>query len=97
VELGDQVELILTHPNGWNVIQQRFLQKAVVAAELIPASAVKTRLHFLEESEASTSFCMAVRAELADSIQVRSNEIHVLSAYPLMRKKSTGRMTVHRL
>jgi len=69
-ELGDQVELILTHPNGWNVIQQRFLQKAVVAAELIPANAVKTRLHFLEESEASTSFCMAVHTELADNIQV---------------------------
>lgn len=66
LELGNQAEIILTHPNCWNVIQQRFLRKAVIAAELIPANAVKTRLHFFEESEVSTSIYTA----LADRITV---------------------------
>jgi len=68
LELGDQAEVILTHPNGWDIMQQRFLQKAVVAAELIPANEIQTRLHFLEEGEAATSFCMSIHTALAGSI-----------------------------
>jgi len=71
LELGDQAEVILTHPNGWDIMQQRFLQKAVVAAELIPANEIQTRLHFLEEGEAATSFCMSIHTALAGSITVR--------------------------
>jgi hypothetical protein len=71
LEIGNQAEVILTHPNGWNVIQQRFLQKAVIAAGLMPENAVKTRLHFLEESEASTSFCMSIHSALVHSLAVR--------------------------
>ena len=71
LELGDQAEVILTHPNGWNIIQQRFLQKAVVTAELIPANEIQARLHFLEEGEAAASFCMSMHTALAASITVR--------------------------
>jgi hypothetical protein len=70
LELGNQFEVILTHPNDWNVIQQRFLEKAVIAAELIPANAVKTRLHFLKESLASIS-ALSIHTALADSLAVR--------------------------
>jgi hypothetical protein len=74
LEPSNQAEVILTHPNGWNVIQQRFLQKAVIAAELVPAHAVKTRLHFLEESEASASFCMSTNPALAAATTVRCSD-----------------------
>lgn len=70
LEQGDQAEVILTHPSAWGPNQQQFLQKAVIAAELIPADAVETRLHFLEEIEASMSFCVSMHTTLANDIPV---------------------------
>ena len=70
LELGNQAEIILTHPNCWNESQQLFLRKAVIAAELVPANAVETRLHFFGESEAFASSLIFGNPALAKRIAV---------------------------
>lgn len=69
---GRQAHIILPHPTGWGADQQSFLQDAVVAAGLLPRDAVRTRLHFVEEGEASMTFCMATQAALAEQLTVSS-------------------------
>jgi hypothetical protein len=54
-----QIEYVLTHPNGWEGAQQEQLRKAAIIAGLVPdARAGCSRVHFVTEGEASLHFCI---------------------------------------
>ena len=55
------IEFILTHPNGWEGLQQQQIRHAAKLAELIPGKKKKraSRIHLLTEGEASLHFCIA--------------------------------------
>jgi hypothetical protein len=72
LEQGGQAEIILTCPNQLNEAQRNFLREAIVAAGILPANAINNRLHFVEESEAIISFCLATKFSISDmNIAVR--------------------------
>ena len=54
-----QIEFVLSHPNGWEGIQQKKLRRAAVYAGLIPDNDKgQERIHFVTEGEASLHFCI---------------------------------------
>ena len=55
---GPTVELVLTHPNGWEGQQQEVMQKAVVQAEIFTTEEARSRLSFVTEGEASFNYCV---------------------------------------
>ena len=53
------IELVLTHPNGWGGPQQSNLRAAAVQAGIVPDTAQgRARVHFVTEGEASFNFCV---------------------------------------
>ena len=53
----DQIDFVLSHPNGWEGTQQSEMRRAAVLADLIPDStAGHARLSFVTEGEASLHF-----------------------------------------
>ena len=55
----DRIEFVLSHPNGWEGLQQRRMRQASVMAGLIPDTTVgHSRIHFVTEGEASLNFCI---------------------------------------
>ena len=58
--VSDNIELVLTHPNGWGGPQQTQLRAAAVKARIVPDTpAGRSRVHFVTEGEASFNFCVA--------------------------------------
>ncbi|KAF9783747.1 hypothetical protein BJ322DRAFT_877041 [Thelephora terrestris] len=52
------IELVLTHPNGWGGPQQSQLRTAAVRANIVPDTPEgHARVHFVTEGEASFNFC----------------------------------------
>ncbi|KAH9847715.1 hypothetical protein C2E23DRAFT_484151 [Lenzites betulinus] len=64
----DRIEFVLSHPNGWEGLQQGKMRQAATMAGLVPdTSEGRARVHFVTEGEASLHFC--IRSGLAtDSI-----------------------------
>ncbi|TFK79391.1 hypothetical protein K466DRAFT_648875 [Polyporus arcularius HHB13444] len=57
--LADRIEFILSHPNGWEGLQQGKMRQAAVMGGLIPNTAAgHARVHFVTEGEASLNFCI---------------------------------------
>ena len=55
----DEIQFILTHPNGWEGIQQTQFRDASVSAGLIPdTTAGRSRIAFVTEGEASLHFAI---------------------------------------
>ena len=55
----DKIQFILTHPNGWEGIQQTQIRNACVGAGLVPdATAGRLRIAFVTEGEASLHFAI---------------------------------------
>ncbi|KAF9231960.1 hypothetical protein BU15DRAFT_81773 [Melanogaster broomeanus] len=55
----NSIEFILTHPNGWEGLQQQQIRQAAELAKLIPmGDEHHARLHLLTEGEASLHFCV---------------------------------------
>ncbi|TFK64289.1 hypothetical protein BDN72DRAFT_881586 [Pluteus cervinus] len=55
----DTIEYVLTHPNGWEGVQQSQMREAAVQANLVPDfAAALARIHFVTEGEASLHFCL---------------------------------------
>ncbi|KAI0367127.1 hypothetical protein BV20DRAFT_1123769 [Pilatotrama ljubarskyi] len=55
----DNIEFILSHPNGWGGLQQAKMREAAVAGGLIPDTpAGYSRVQFVTEGEASMNFCI---------------------------------------
>ncbi|KAF9783743.1 hypothetical protein BJ322DRAFT_876964 [Thelephora terrestris] len=56
--MSQNIELVLTHPNGWGGPQQSQLRAAAVKAKIVPdTSEGHARVHFVTEGEASFNFC----------------------------------------
>jgi len=56
----NSIEFILTHPNGWEGVQQQRYRRAIARAGLVPATREgQSRVHMLTEGEASLHFCVA--------------------------------------
>ena len=57
--LDGRIEFVLTHPNGWEGLQQKQMREAASLAGLIPDTQEgQTRVHLLTEGEASLHFCV---------------------------------------
>jgi hypothetical protein len=68
--VSDNIELILTHPNGWGGPQQMQLRAAAVKAGIVPdTSTGHSSVHFVTEGEASFNFC-ATHARACKDLQV---------------------------
>ena len=53
----DQIDFVLSHPNGWDGTQQGEMRKAAILAKLVPdTTAGNARLSFVTEGEASLHF-----------------------------------------
>ena len=56
--ISNNIELVLSHPNGWCGPQQALLRTAAVRAGIVPDTpAGRSRVHFVTEGEASFNFC----------------------------------------
>ena len=56
--ISNNIELVLTHPNGWGGPQQTQLRTAAVKAGIVPDTpAGHSKVHFVTEGEASFCFC----------------------------------------
>lgn len=59
--LGDNIDIVLSHPNGWEGAQQDRMRQAAVQAGLVPATpAGRARLSFVTEGEASIQYCVSL-------------------------------------
>lgn len=75
----DRIEVVLSHPNGWEGAQQGHMREAAVLAGLVPDTvAGHSRVHFVTEGEASLHYC--VNSGLASSfIRVQCFVAHLLT------------------
>ena len=69
-EMAERAEIVLSHPNRWGESQQKFLQNAAIAAGLVSGEGAAERLVFIEEGEASASFCMSTNVTMASRLTV---------------------------
>ena len=76
-----EIELVLTHPNGWGGPQQSQLRTAAVRAKIVPDTPEgHSRVHFVTEGEASFNFC-AAHARTGENLKVW----HCSRYHPLAR------------
>ena len=58
--VSKNIELVLTHPNGWGGPEQKQLRDAAARANIIPDTKEgHARVHFVTEGEASFNFCVS--------------------------------------
>ena len=56
--VSENIELVLSHPNGWGGPQQTQLRTAAIKAGIVPDTpAGHSSVHFVTEGEASFNFC----------------------------------------
>ena len=71
--VSDNIDLVLTHPNGWGGPQQTQLRAAAVQAEIVPDTQEgRARVHFITEGEAGFNFC-ATHTHSGENLKVRHN------------------------
>ncbi|KAI0086044.1 hypothetical protein BDY19DRAFT_376420 [Irpex rosettiformis] len=57
--VADQIEVVLSHPNGWEGAQQSQMRRAAIKAGIVPNTPVgHQRVHFVTEGEASLHYCL---------------------------------------
>jgi hypothetical protein len=56
--VGNDIELILSHPNGWEGQQQSEMRRAAINARLVSANGAPDRISFVTEGEAGLHFCL---------------------------------------
>jgi hypothetical protein len=55
----ERMEIVLSHPNGWEGLQQGKMRQAAILAGLVPDNAAgHGRIHFVTEAEASMHYCI---------------------------------------
>ena len=70
--VGDRIDIVLSHPNGWEGKQQSQMRRAAVMGGLVPDTpAGHARVNFVTEGEASLHYC--VDSGLADQFIKASN------------------------
>ena len=68
-KVKSNIDLILSHPNGWEGREQEFLRKALVQASVFTQEESLSRVSFLNEGEATFNYCM-INAESGESLEV---------------------------
>lgn len=69
------IDYVLSHPNGWEGLQQTQMRKAIVLAGLVPNTPMgDARISFVTEGEASLHF--AIQHGLPDGVTKVSNLTH---------------------
>jgi len=69
--VSDNIELVLSHPNGWDGPQRMQLRTAAVRAGIVPDTPIgHSRVHFVTEGEASFNFC-ATYTQAGRNLRVR--------------------------
>lgn len=59
---GDNIDFVLSHPNGWEGPQQAQIRKAAVQARLVPDTPEgQARIRLVTEGEASLHYCLESR------------------------------------
>ena len=68
--LEPNIDLILSHPNGWDGREQEILRRAVVQASVFTEAEAISRVSFVTEGEASFNFCVinTVSGELLEVV-----------------------------
>ena len=56
--LGPNIDLVLSHPNGWEGREQAFLRKSVVQAGVFTEEEALSHVSFVTEGEATLGFCV---------------------------------------
>jgi hypothetical protein len=71
----EDIDFVLSHPNGWEGFQQTQMRRAAVVAGLVPGtSAGHGRINFITEGEASLHF--AIRNGLPEAVmEVRTDTV----------------------
>ena len=68
--ISNNIQLVLTHPNGWGGPEQAQLRRAAVKARIVPDTpSGHSSVHFVTEGEASFNFC-ATRTRAGRSLKV---------------------------
>ncbi|KDQ12452.1 hypothetical protein BOTBODRAFT_146678 [Botryobasidium botryosum FD-172 SS1] len=68
--LEGTIELIIAHPNGWDIREQGILRNAAVWANIMPSSQTALeRVHFVSEAEASVHFVL-LNADIEDRLKI---------------------------
>ena len=68
--VSSNIELVLTHPNGWGGPQQSQLRTAAVRANIVPDTPEGYgRVHFVSEGEAIFHFC-ATHTQSGENMKV---------------------------
>jgi len=69
--VSSEIELVLTHPNGWGSTQRTKQRTAAVQAGIVPDTEEgHSRVHFVTEGEASLNFC-ATHTQAGKDVKVR--------------------------
>lgn len=85
----NHIDVVLSHPNGWEGPQQASMRTAAVSAGLVPDTTVgHERVHFVTEGEASLHYCIN-SGLAADAVQV-SNSL-VLLCGTVLRSLQPGK------
>ena len=73
--LEHNIDLILSHPNGWEGREQEFLRKSVVQASVFTEEEALSRVSFVTEGEATFDFCVTntKSGELLEVLSFPSN------------------------
>ncbi|KAI8977711.1 hypothetical protein BD414DRAFT_538976 [Trametes punicea] len=75
----DRFEFVLSHPNGWEGLQQGKMRQAALMAGLIPDTpGGHERVHFVTEGEASLHFC--IRSGLTADIITDGQSVMIVDA-----------------
>ncbi|KAF9047847.1 hypothetical protein BJ165DRAFT_1527104 [Panaeolus papilionaceus] len=73
------IDFVLSHPNGWEGVEQSQMRKAAVMAGLIPDNAKgHTRLSFVTEGEANLHFAM--HSGLPANVMSNGNSVGIVDA-----------------
>jgi hypothetical protein len=65
------IDLVLSHPNGWEGREQEFLRKSVIRASIFTEEEALSRVSFVTEGEATFNFCVT-NTKSGESLKVLS-------------------------
>ena len=70
-KVESNIDLILSHPNGWEGREQEFLRKSVVQASVFNEEESLSRVSFVTEGEATFNYCV-LNTQSTESLEVLS-------------------------
>lgn len=90
---GDDIDFVLTHPNGYEGPQQRLMREAVVLAGLVhDAEDADARVRLVTEGEASLHYC--IQSGLSTEA-IKVNRFFLCRGVPGMTLPLSGRGGPH--